>query len=420
METKLLESYPEYSPQNQYNNYFIKYLYNYLRDNTYAGRHSDLYRDLLELQQDKYKTVTVKENTDTQTFILTETDESGFTETFEQDLIIILQKYNNYRFLVKSVNRIVVKVNFGWLPNNAGSWLNLLNSEAIIDYYIDGVTLVPNTHRTYSGAPDSGYVCYKIDSVNEYDNIAFLIKDSQKFASDVRFTFASLLEELEGTKGATLNRIVTDIPQNTFYAVGPYKPNYISTEKSSLIIQVPYEYAISDSYYVFNVTNSVQINYKNSDKSTDKINFYVPFDISYYDKKTEEEYEELFTNYAFNKDNIVSLINADTDIFSTQMIQYFFGDFIWRTSDSKLIAYLQQLLNTILSLTDNKNMIANGVWSDTLSNYVIEYKKEKTELKQLATAYIDDVVDKITEELMISDYKIMTNNSDPNLLFCEW
>lgn len=416
IEAKIIDTYPEYQPQGQYNNMFIKYLYRYLRDCTYAGIHSSLFTQLDALKS-KYIGLTVKENTDKQTYVLT--NEQGITASFMQDLILILQEYNNYEFIVRSPNRVVFKVKFGWLPPNAGSWLNLLNNETLIDYYIDGISLVPNTHHTYNGAPDSGYVCFRIDSVKEYDNILFLIRNSQTFDDkDVKFTFASLLGELEGSKGATLNRIVTDVPMNTFYALGPYNDSYLSTEKASLIIQVPYEYAISESYFVFDVTNSVVINDKNNpNDSTDKINYFVPLDPDYY-SKTEEEYKKLFTKYGINIDNIVKLVNSDEDLFSTTLTQYLFGDFIWKTSDSKLIAYAQNLVNTLFSLSESNLLVSNGIWSTKLSELIRQYKKDKS--IDVDAAFDDDVIDKATEEIMVAEYKQRTNLDPNENLFNQW
>ena len=76
IEAKILEQFPEYYPQSQYNGMFIKYLYQYIRDNTYSGKHDQLYRELLTLKQYS-KTLDIKENTDKQTYVLT--DNNNFT-----------------------------------------------------------------------------------------------------------------------------------------------------------------------------------------------------------------------------------------------------------------------------------------------------------------------------------------------------
>ena len=159
IEAKILEQFPEYYPQSQYNGMFIKYLYQYIRDNTYSGKHDQLYRELLTLKQYS-KTLDIKENTDKQTYVLT--DNNNFTSDVLTALSLILKNYYNYNYIVRSSNRIVFKVSFGWLPPNTGSFINLLNDETLIDYYIDGITLRPNTHKIYGGEPDSGFVCYKI------------------------------------------------------------------------------------------------------------------------------------------------------------------------------------------------------------------------------------------------------------------
>lgn len=401
LETKILEEYSEYCPQGQYNNVFIQYLYKYLRENTYSGEHQKLYLQLLELKK-LSPTLTVKESTDRRTYTLT--DDKGITSEMITELNTILRKYYNYRFIIESTNRIVFEVLFGWLPPNAGSWLNLLNSETLIDYYIDGITLRPNTHKTYGGAPDSGFICYKIGGIHEYDTAMFLINND--FKIEGKITFASLLQELEGTKGATLNRIIEADPKNALYELGPYSQNYLSAENSFLIIQVPYKYAVSEALYLFDVGNAVLINPKNNPNDpNDSVNWYVAFDDPDYDNK-------FIFNY-LNKTTIEKLINGNVDIIDTTLNQYVLGDFIWKTADSKLIAYAQNLIN---SLFPAAVLVPDGVWTDSLSEYVRKFKAAYG----INSLFDDDVIDKTTEELMTTMYKRISNNRDPNLLFNEW
>ena len=476
IETKILELYPEYYPQGQYNSMFIKYFYQYLRDNTYSGKHNQLLRQFLQLK-DLSSSLTVKEDEDRRTYTIT--DDKGISDTVQLAIADILRNYNNYKYLVKSPNRIVVQVLFGWLPPNAGSWLNLLTNENIIDYYIDGITLVPNTHSTASGVPDSGYVCYKIDGVYEYDTILFLINTALDIEPGVKFTFASLLNELRGSEGATLNRIVTTDPVNAFYEIGPYSRSYISAEDASLIIQVPYNYTISEALYVFDVGHSVTINNKNDEQDVNAIvNWFVPMNDISFDTEFASDVANFagerpyvipnsvaITNYSVtiidngegdlinadtktvvgnvvyesamfnlnkeielpivirykasklsknnvNENNIEKIVNSDMEIFNDAIVQYVLGDFIWKTSDSKLIAYAQNLVN---ALFPDAMLIANGVWSDELSNYVIKFKK----LYNIDVVFDDDVIDKSTEYIMINQYKT-AYNKDPNLLFNEW
>lgn len=387
----------------------ISYLHRYLRDNTYVGKHYNLYSNLTVLKND-YPSLQIVEGSDRQTFTLTLTDnDKHFDSEFMSKLTNILKQYNNYEFTVRSENRLVFKVKFGWLPPNAGSWLNLLNSENIIDYYIDGITLRPNTHTTYGSAPDSGFVCYKINNIQEYDTIMFLINESVIFdeEDEVKFTFASLLDELEGSKGATLNRIVETVPVNAYYEVGPYNTNYLTAEEASLIIQMPYKYAISEGYYVYDVGNSVSINPENNpDNENDPINWFVPFDA--------ENFDDLFIRNDVDSTIITKIINSDSDLLGTTLDQYLLGDFIWKTSDSKLIAYAQNLINRLFNSANLKN---DGVWTEELSNYIRQYKQNKSE--ELLIAFDDDIIDKITEEALISDYK-REYNSDPNYLFNDW
>lgn len=402
IEAKILEQFPEYYPQSQYNGMFVKYLYQYIRDNTYSGKHDQLYRELLTLKQYS-KTLDIKENTDKQTYVLTDTN--SFSSDVLTALSLILKNYYNYNYIVRSSNRIVFKVSFGWLPPNTGSFINLLNNETLIDYYIDGITLRPNTHKIYGGEPDSGFVCYKIDGIHEFDTIMFLINESLKFSENSKITFASLLEELEGSKGVTLNRIAEVKAENAFYELGPYNQNYLSANDSSLIIQVPYEYAISEALYVFDVGRSVLINNKNNPNDiNDIVNYYVAFSDSDYDNK--------FIYNTLDKNKIDAIINSDTDILNEILVQYLFGDFIWRTSDSKLIAYSQNLINALYPTATLK---ADGIWSDYLGDFIKKFKQ----VAGVFSIFDDDVIDKSTEEIMITQYK-RTFNRDPNNLFNEW
>lgn len=403
IETKILDLYPEYYPQGQYNNMFITYLYKYLRDNTYTGKHDELYNELMSLKQIN-PNLSIKESTDKQTYTLTDNID-GITSNLMTAVNNILVKYYNYNFIVKSENRLVFKVLFGWLPPNAGSWLNLLNSETLIDYYIDDITLRPNTHTIYGGEPESGYVCYKINGIREYNTIMFLINKNFDVEEGTKITFATLLTELEGSKGATLNRIVKTDFKNAIYELGPYVQNYLSAENSSLIIQVPYEYAISEYLYVFDITRSVKINPNNSPNNpNDSANWYVAFDDPDYDNKF------LYNN--LNLSVVDKITESDVDILDTTLSQYILGDFIWRTADSKLIAYAQNLVN---ALYPTALLRPDGVWSDNLSSFVQDFKTNYG----IISLFDDDVIDKSTEELMTTLYK-RTFDRDPNELFNEW
>lgn len=339
-------------------------------------------------------------------------------------------------------------------------------------------------------------MCYKIDGVKEYNTIMFISDKSDLNVDSTllsEFKVASLLEEIEGSKGATLNRIVSFDLDDFFYEIGHYNQNYLTTEKSSLIIQVPYEYAISDIYYLYDVSNAVVINNendKNNPNSAD--NYFVSFNNPNYNNMFKENkikhknidvngivivYDEskfvapdrnivsktikistangaTFTDdgkgnivddktgaivgsvdyktatfildksyipenssisYKYTILNITNIILSNKDLFDTVLQQYLLGDFIWKTSDSKLIAYLQNLINT---LYNNSGLISSGVWSDKLSLFVAKYKSNSDSLSSII--FDDDVVDKNTEELMLSEYKLITNLDPNEELFNEW
>jgi len=220
-----------------------------------------------------------------------------------------------------------------------------------------------------------------------------------------KITFASLLEDIEGTKGATLNRIVEVDPKNALYELGPYAQNYLTTENASLIIQVPYEFAISEALYVFDVSRAVQINPKNNPKDpNDFVNWYVTFD--------DPDYNNKFIFNTLNEKTIEKIINTSTDILDSTLSQYILGNFIWKTSDSKLIAYAQNLIN---ALFPNAVLTSDGIWKDSLSKYVTKFK----ETYGINSLFDDDVIDKTTEELMTTMYK-RTFNRDFNELFNQW
>lgn len=410
LEAKLLESYENYFPQGQYNNKFITYLYQYIRDNTYSGEHDQLLRQFTTLIDTNplFANTTVVESTDRQTYTLT--DDTGFTNEMMLEIEYIIKEYFNYSYKLISENRVIIQVKFGWLPQNTTSWLNLLNDECLIDYYIDGITLRPNTHSKLGGPPDSGFVCYRITAVKEYDTVMLLAnKDAMGIEEDTvlpKYTVATLLDELEGSKGATLNRIVEFDLTNFFYELGPYSRNYLSAEKSTIIIQVPYEYAVGAYYYLYDVSSSVQIATNNNPDENHQDNFFVAFD--------NPNFDSMFTKYRLaDLDEIVDKIFNHNDELTTTLIQYLLGDFIWRTTDSKIIAYAQNLLNTIF---DNSQLVANGVWSDDMSLLVARFKTGAYN-----EFFDDDVIDKATEEEMIYQYKQITGHLDPNeQLFNEW
>lgn len=405
VESRLLESYPDYAPQGQYNNKYISCLYRYLKDNLYVGTHTQLYNELQRLRSIS-ESLIVEKATDRQTYTLT--DKNGISKDIAKSVTSILKKYNNYKYIVNSEDMIKFKVNFGWMPPNSSSYLNLLNEETIIDYYIDGVTLRPNIHKSYNGRPDSGYICYKIDGVRQYNTIMFLLDKDLNMEGNI--TFASLLTKLVGTKGATLNRIAQVEPKNAFYELGPYNQNYLTAVDSSLIIQVPYDYAVSEMMFVYDVSGSVLINEENNIADPNHIdNFYVAFD--------DENYDSKFIYNNVSKDVIERVIEEDKfNILDTAVGQYILGDFIWRTSDYKLISYAQNLTKALFD-GEYTGIITDGVWSDKLSSYIKKYKDEHN----IVAIFDDDVIDMTTEQIMLFDYKRKNSGSDPNVdLFKEW
>lgn len=411
LEAKLLSTFEDYCPQGEYNNKFIQYLYKYIRLNTYTGEHDSLLRQFVNLQLNDpdFAKTSVVESTDRKTYTLT--DDKGFSTSMQTKINNIVKEYYNYNYIVLSENRIVVKVNFGWLPQNTSSWLNLLNDECLIDYYIDGITLRKNTHSTLGhNRPDSGYVCYLITDMKEYDTLMFLANKKKMEIEGLtlpKYKVASLLTELKGTKGATLNRIAEFDLDNFFYEIGPYNQNYLSTEKSSIVIQVPYEYALGEYYYLYDVSNSVRINNQNNTQNPNALeNFFVTF--------SDENFDTRFTKYKLkDKHKIADKIFNSSETLDTILQQYLFGDFIWKTSDSKLIAFAQNLVNYLFG---NSQLVPNGVWSDELSVLVTRYKTGS----EASLLLDDDVIDMITEEAMVNEFKNITGLDPNEELFNEW
>lgn len=500
LEAKLLEAFEEYNPQGQYNNRFIQYLYKYIRLNTYCGEHDDLLRKFVALQLGNplFKKTDIREYTDRRTFVLTDDTEHGINDRMLYEIAQIVREYYNYQYTMISENRVIVQVNFGWLPPNTATWLNLFNDECLIDYYISGITLVPNTHESFKYTthdrlnqapfthdelhhythdeirlidyyryideyyrlmshnrlneggykhdflhyfthneikrleyfkmlkegygirkrPDSGKVCYRITNIREFDTIMFLVdkeaildtlteEEKEKFKWP-KIKVATLLTEIEGSKGATLNRIVECDMQNFFYELGPYLRNYLSAERSSLIIEIPYEWAVGDFFRVYDVSNSVKINNQNNpDDENDIVNFWVPFN--------DPDFANKFTKYGLKSPDIVEdrVLHHASDL-DTRLIQYLLGDFIWKTTDSKIIGYAQHLVDKIYG---SELILSNGIWTDDMSRLVNQYKKGD----ELSLFDDDDVLDKDTESSMISEYKRRFIGKDPNEeLFNYW
>ena len=410
LEARLLDTFEDYYPQGQYNNIFISYLYQYIRQNTWSGEHDQLLREFtnLTLTDPSFADMTVKENTDRQTYVLTK--DSGFTSEMKSKIALIIKEYYNYSYKVDSSNRIEVQVKFGWLPPNAASWLNLLNDECIIDYYIDGTILRPNTHSTLGGKPDSGFVCFRVKGIKQYDTAMFLYnEDKMNLNKDEPipiFTVASLLNELEGSKGATLNRIVDFELDNFFYEIGPYARNYLTAQESSIIIQVPWELAVGEYFYLFDVTNAVKIADNNNVDVNHQDNYFVTFN--------NPNFDNMFTKYKLkDKKALVDKIINNEETLNDTLIRFLLGDFIWKTSDSKLIAFAQNIINALFV---NSQLTPNGVWSDNMSSLVARYKTNSGD----SSIFDDDVIDKQTEIAMLSKYKII-QKLDPNEeLWNEW
>lgn len=418
IEAKLLETFEDYSPQGIYNNKFISYMYDYIRLNTYSGEHNNLLEQFIVLKNTNniFRNTLFVEKEDNKTFVIT--DDTGITNEMYLEISNIVKNYYNYEYTVLSKNRIEIKINFGWLPPNTSSWLNLLNDECLIDYYIKGTTLIPNTHSTLGNKrPDSGYVCYKIDKVNSFDTIMFIAdKASMEIEGlNVDITVASLLNELKSSRSAILSRLVTlkDV-ENFFYELGSYANSYLSTEDTSLIIQVPYDYAISEYYYVFNVSNSVIINNKNDTTNPNsQDNYFVSFDNPNFSNMFIKN--DLHDKTSDMLNSLVDRIISQKDKLDDTTIQYILGDFIWKTSDSKLIAYAQNLINAI---DNNANLIPNGIWSEDLSKYI---KKSKSTDNENISLFDDDVLDKNTENILVSKFNEKYKDIDYNeQLFNEW
>lgn len=412
IEYKLLNFFDNYYPQGQYNNIFISYLYQYIRDNTYSGEHNELLKQLIDLKHTNqfFNNVDIKEKVDRQTYSLTTKDNTEFDTAALTNIADLVKQYYNYHYTLISPNRIEFMVNFGWLPPNTASWLNLLNDECLIDYYIDGTILRPNTHSILgSNRPDSGFVCYRIPNLREYDTVLFAYDKDSMSVEDIEnipeYKVASLLNKLEGSKGATLNRVVEFDLDNFIYELGPYNRNYLSTTNSSLIIQVPYEYAVGDFYFLYDVSNMVKINPNNNVDPNNQDNYFVAFNNPNFDNM-------FLKNNLGDKDILIDRITKKND-FDTILQQYLFGDFIWRTSDSKLIAYAQNLLNSIYG---NTQLLHNGIWSDTMSNLIMRFRGANNN-----SIFDDDVISKSVEIDMLFKYKQYHPNLDPNEeLFNQW
>lgn len=409
LEAKILDTFNDYYPQGQYNNIFLTYLYKYIRKNTYSGEHYELLRQLIDLKRydNDFKNTIIKESTNKKTYTITD-DITGITDIMKTKLFKIFSEYYNYNYVVISDNRIIVDVNFGWLPESTASWLNLLNSDCLLDYYIDDITLRKNTYNNSSKRPDSGYVCYKIDNIKEYDTIMFVADKKSMDIDNIeipKFKVASLLTELKGSKGATLNRIVEFKLNDFFYEVGPYAQNYLSAEKSSVIIQVPYEYAVAEYYYLYDVSNVVHINNENNKQDKNSIdNYFVLFN--------DPNFENKFTKYKIiNKEKLVDKITK-TNIFNETFIQYLLSDFIWKNSDSKLIAYAQNLINRVYS---NTQLLSNGIWSKDMSVIISKIKTKSEDI-----LFDDDVIDKNTENILLNSYTLMYNLDPNEHLWNEW
>lgn len=418
IETKLLQRFPEYYPQGQANSFFINYFYKYLSENVFSFWHYETYNQLLKLKEHQ-KDLEVQERIDLKTFDITSKSKK-INNSVRLNLEKILQDYNDsYEYILKTDEKITIRFNYGWLPKTAISFLDIINNELLIDYHIeDNITLVPNT------ADNKQYVCYKIDSVSAYDTILFLVdkENIQQDISDMNITFATLLTDLQGSKGSTLNRVVTTTVDNAFYEVGPYGtidshyeennfPNYLSTTRSSLIIQVPIELAslvdvFNDNklFLTYNLKNSVIINHKNSEDVNNFNNWFQNLSSTDISK---------FTKLNVDLESINNLIKNSGSILSDLILkQYCFGDFIWKTSDSKLIVYAQNLVNYIYSA----NLKTNGVWSNELSEYIKQFKKDYNKDYLIN----DDVLDKGTEQLMLFKYQQNTGLDSNEYLFKEW
>lgn len=373
------------------------------------GTHTQLNNELRKLKR-LSDTLIVEKETDRHTYTIREKDGGDISKEIAIEATNILKRYSNYVYVANSPDLIQFRVNFGWMPPNASSYLNILNEETLLDYYIDGVILRPNTHNRYGGPPESGYVCYRIPGVRQYNTIMFLKDKDLVFEDGSKIVFASLLNKLQGSKGATLNRIAEVDPVSAFYELGPYNQNYLTATDSSLIIQVPYQYAVSDMLFVYDVTGMIQINNQNNPEDPNAVeNFYLPFDDEDFDSKV------IFNTVA--KDNMQQIVETDKfNILDTVVGQYLLGNFIWKTSDFKLISYAQNLIRAMYN-DEYTGIVVDGVWSDLLSDYIRRYKRENN----IQAVFDDDVLDKTTERLMLFEYGRRNYGSDPNVdLFKEW
>ena len=484
LKSKLLQDNNLYTYNNNYNTFFSQDVYNYINNNIYNGSHDDFYRDLLTLKEID-NTLNIIENTDKKTFDIIGT----ITPEITSQLNDILRQYPNRRYRVISETNITIELNFGYLPTTTASTINLLADENLIDYSINGITLAPNDNN--NGTPIlNKNVCYLIEGIQEFSTVLILfnvLDETILNNSDKTIIIASLLDELRGTQGATLNRIIDNSFTDCFYEVGPYDISYLSTTDVSLVIQVPYDYIVENKVeiYVYDITSAVEINNTNNNYINHSDNWYIDIN-NYRDNYTNlinninesiittmenvelkeypndstlqivytgnsndtgvviQEIETQLTTLLNNtpytyttRNNIITITdtrfiknNFNSNIITnknnlsllqdtsdTRLLQYIFGDFIWKTSDAKLIAYAQNLLNLIYP---DLRLKSNGIWTDNLGNAIMRYKEENIKENDYTYYVYDDVLDKNTEQVMIDNIKNTNSDFDYNNLFNEW
>lgn len=399
LEAKFLEIFPEYYSQKQYNEKFIEYLYKYIKKSIYSGTHDDLCLKLNQLKKFS-STLRIEESIDKQTYTIT--DDLGINSNILTSLDDILKEYYNYDYVVISNNRVTVKVNFGWLPPNTLGWLNLINDYCLLDYHISSdAKLVKNTYDPDDPfVPKDGLICYAIPNLSLGDNVMFLanleaMNITQSTNLNVTVTTAVMNDNNYANALLEDRYIVQN--DNFYYRIAGEKYNRVyNNPKRVLILQVPFKYAISSNFYLFNVSNAVKLKQQNQIVLFSYKNFKSYFD--QFDMKNIDVLENIIFDSDYN------------GAFETTLLQLLFGDFIWKTSDSKLIAYAQNLVKTTIQ-EDTSSIKTNGIWTTELSNVVKQFKSKLE--PSIATIYNDDVIDKITETALLDVFK-KSNDLDPN------
>lgn len=301
-------------------------------------------------------------------------------------------------------------------PEGSSFYLNRYGSSAIEDYYFKGIILDKNTYSITKERPDSG--CYTARMPLERRVHTFLVI-GDRYTWDLEnpspddpimddpnpdqvVRLGSLLDETKTNSNVIIQNLSPSFSLRTgcFYRTYDWglNPNPLTDIAAELAIQLPlYNLTLQElkdsNIVVRDITDFVQLR-----------------DDVFFVKLDDPDLQSKLVRNDINDFNQIYKLRDTAKQYeiSNELIEILLRSTIDQCSQQLNIEYLQNLLRAMYNVPD----FLNGVWTETISDYVKKFKREHT--SELIT---NDIVFKSTELNML---RVINSEKAHGQFFGNW